>query len=520
MEAVYALALAGDPGALLRAMRSTYARLKFDQNATAVDFIAGAIGPAAVPLLIQEIPKRAEPSRIAGLRALGTICDDSAVDFLLRWAKRPSALDRRFALIALARIGAPRATGALLAGLDDDDQGVRETAVEGLGYLRDERAIRKLVEILGKGREERRTERIRAIWTLGLIGGEQAEKALLRQWERAGDVEQERVLIVRALGRLRSLEAVPLLTRLATGDSVLALDASQALVEIPGEESRKGLLEVCSEASSLEAGLYAARELVERHDPRASPCVIARIKQEIESKHRLGPRSEEILDRLPGVALGGASRSLRALAEKVPAPAIAQRLRSCGHEIELTIDLGSDVEPWLELLEEGTPDELELAIRRLGELGDPRAVQPLRHVFGQIDPSKAHLVPQALARIDSERAVPFLISLLCDDLYRVPSLTRARNEAARALVALSEGEHVANALRRAYLESDGELFVPLLALAKLQGPAGIDEIVELKSMLLRDKGRRQVLRHERINWAIRMIRTGQEIPLAEIRDVP
>jgi HEAT repeat protein len=312
---------------------------------------------------------------------------------------------------------------------------------------------------------------------------------------------------------------VPLLTELASGDSVLAVDASQALVEIPGKESREGLLTVCGEASNLDAGLYAARELVERGDPRASPCVIARIKQEIESKHRLGPRSEEILDRLPGVALRGASRSLRALAEEVPAPAIAQRLRSCGHEIELTIDLGSDVEPWLELLEEGTPDELELAIRRLGELGDPRAVQPLRHVFGQIDPSKAHLVPQALARIDSERAVPFLISLLCDDLYRVPALTRARNEAARALVALSEGEHVANALRRAYLAEDGELFVPLMALAKLRGEAGVDELVELKSLLLRHQGQRQVLRHERANWAIRMIRTGQEIPLSEVSDV-
>jgi HEAT repeat protein len=326
-------------------------------------------------------------------------------------------------------------------------------------------------------------------------------------------------MVVRALGRLEAPEAAPLLAEVAASDSVLAVHAAQSLVEIPGTEAGNGLLAVCGEAASLDAALYAALELVERGDPRASPCVVARIKEEIASKNRLGPRSEKILDRLPGVARRGTARSLRALAEEVPAPAIAQRLRSCGHEIELTIDLGSDVEPWLELLEEGTPDELELAIRRLGELGDPRAVQPLRHVFGQIDPAKAHLVPEALARIDSERAVPFLISLLCEDTYRLSSLTEARNEAARALVTLSDGDHVASALRRAYVEEEGRLFVPLMALAKLRGPAGIDEILELKTLLLRRRGRRQVLRHERINWAIRMLRTGHEIPLSKIEDV-
>lgn len=519
METLYAMALAGDPGALLRAMRSTYATLTFVRTATAVDFIAGAIGPSAAPLLMQEIPRRAQHSRIAGLRALGTLGDEQAVDFLLHWSKRPSAVDRQFALIALARIGTPRAGGALLAAADDDSPEVRQAAIEGLGYLRHRPAVAKLMSILEEAGPERRTERMRAIWALALIGGPDAATALVEHWERIGEDDRDRVLVVRALGRLGSEAAVPLLTELASGDGVLAVDSARALVEIPGDESRDGLLRVCDGASSLDAGLYAARELVARGDPRAGPCVVARIKEEIESKHRLSPRSEEILDRLPGVARRGAARSLRALAEEVPAPAIAQRLRSCGHEIELTIDLGSDVEPWLELLEEGTPDELELAIRQLGELGDPRAVQPLRHVFGQIDPSKAHLVPQALARIDSDRAVPFLISLLCDELYRVPSLTAARNEAARALVTLSEGQHVASALRRAYLAEDGQLFVPLLALAKLRGESGIDEIVELKKLLLQRRSRQQVLRHERINWALRMIRTGHEIPLEEIKDV-
>lgn len=519
MEVLYALALAGEPSSLLRAMRSTYATLPFDRNASAVDFIAGAIGPDSVPLLLSEIPRRAEESRMAGLRALGTVCDDSATDFLLAWAERPSPVDKQFALIALARIGTPRGAEALLKGMDHEDPAVREAAIEGLGYLREARAVPRLVEKLESRQEMTPAERVNTIWTLALIADAASRDALLAHWNRTNEDASQRVLVIRAFGRLRDERTTGLLAAEASGTGQLAVDAAQSLLEIPGNEARDALLDVCNQAASLDAALYAALELVERGDPRAAPCVVSRLRQEIETQHRLSPRSEEILDLLPGVALRGAARSLRALAEEVPAPAIGQRLRTSAHKIELSIDLGSDVEPWLELLEQGTPGELELAIRRLGELGDPRAVQSLRDVFGQIDPAKAHLVPEALARIDSERAVPFLIALLRDVRYRVPSLTRARNAAARALVSLSDGEHVAAALRHAYLAERGRLFVPLLALAKLRGAAGIDELIEMKPLLLRQKGRKQVLRHERINWAIRMLRTGRPIPLEEVTDV-
>ncbi|MDQ7088725.1 MAG: HEAT repeat domain-containing protein [Acidobacteriota bacterium] len=514
LDVLYALSLAGEPTALVRAMRSTHADTAFERNMTAIDFIAGAMGPPAVDVLLREIPRRSEKARHAALRALGTICDDRAVDFLLEWSRRKEAGDRRFALIALARIGDPRAIDRFIEGLGDSDPGVVEAAAEGLGYLRADRAAEGLARLLTDSAPA--GVRLKAIWSLGLIGGETAEKPLIDYWPRAS--ASERPLLVRAFGRLSTPAATPLLSDVALGEGLLSIDAAKSLARIPGRKSTDALLSCCSRAKSLDAGLEAGRALARRKDPRAIPCIVSRLREEIEVRHRIGPVVEQTLAVLARTAPLSAADTLDTLADSVAAPALAHRLRATAHGIRLVNETEPEIEPWLALLQDGTPEEIELAVERLGDLGDPRAIEPLRRLFGRYEASP-ELIPEALDRIDSERATPFLISLITDDLYRVPFLTPARNAAARALVRTPHAEHVSRALETAYREEGGEFFVPLLALARAGGKDMIPRLLQLKTLLLRSRSSRQVLRHERVNWAIRMLRTGREIPLEEVKDV-
>ncbi|MBP7147503.1 MAG: HEAT repeat domain-containing protein [Acidobacteria bacterium] len=514
-EVLYALALAGDDTALLQAMRSAGSASMLQAGATALDYIAGSVGPRAVPLLMQEIPRRAEEARAAGLGALGTICDASAVDFLLEWSRQKAPIDRRFAIVALARIGDPRAAGRVREALADPDASVRNAAAEGIGYMRDAQAVPQLVGMM-QGPAQSET-RYFAVWSLGLIGGDTAARALARALETARP--DETALLVQALGNTRSELVIEPLAKLALApDRNNSLLASQALARIPGDAARAKLLEIACNTQVHEAGLDAARELVERRDPRAVPCVLQRVREEIERNQGIGPEADALLTRLQALAPPSTAESLDAMAEATPAPAIQHRLLGAAHAVRMVNELGNDVGPWLELLENGSPLEIDLAVERLGELGDARAVEPLRRLFGRIEPERAYRIPQALGRIGSERATPFLIALITDDLYRVPSLAEARKQAACALARAPASGHVPDALREAFVAEGGTTVVPLLAYARTRGAAAIPDLVALKSQLLRRRNPAAVERHERVNWALRMLRAGREIPLEELKD--
>lgn len=514
-EILYALALAGKDDALLRSLRSDSATTNFEPGATAVDFIAGSMGPRAVPILVREIPRRMQESRAASLAALGTIGDASAVEFLLGWSRQPNALDRRFAVVALARIGDPRARARLLEALSDPDAGVREAAAEGIGAMRDPHAVAALTSILAEGSPS--TTRFQAIWSLGLIGGKSAAEALSKAFRASPGGDQLQILS--ALGRTRDPAAVEVLAEQAlSSDPLLALQAAQGLVQVPGERAKDQLLEVCDGAPIPDAGLEAAREAVARRDPRAIPCAVQRLRADVQGPVGFGAGAESLLAQLLTSAPLSAAGSLDSLAEEIQAPAIQYRLRSVASGIRLVHELGPDPTPWIDLLDTGTPSEVDLAVERLGELGDPRAVEPLRRLFDRLDGERKHRIPRALGRIGSDRATPFLISLLTDEIYRVPSLERSREEAARALASYTSSEAAIAALRRAFLEERGRNFVALLAYARLRGIDGIAEAVEMKSLLLRRRGAAQVKRNEKVVWALRMLRSGKDIPLDELSD--
>lgn len=515
VEVLYAMSLAGDESALVRALRSTAATASFEPGATAIDFIAGSRGGEAVPILIAEIPRRARSARAAALGALGTICDDRAVDFLLKWSRREDVIDRRFSLMALARIGDPRAVPRLLEALDDPDGKVREAAAEGLGYMGSKSSAPRLAELAKTGTP---LLQARALWSLGLIGGETATRALADRFGR-DDAFQMKSLTLQALGETGHELAVPaLLKAYGTGDPRLALSAVEALVRIDAEGIDDELLTVCETSTSLRAALSAAERLVERGNPRALPCIVARLREEIAETHRLGPDSEEILTLLPFAASKSSASAIEKLAEEVEAPAIRHRLSEAARSIYLVHELGDDVDAWLEYLDDSTPQEVGLALEQLGRLRDPRALRPVIQLFGRLDAERAHLVPRSLGKIGSDGATSFLISLLVDDLYQVPSLDLAREEAAIALARYATSDHARDALLTAFELNGGRSVVPLLAYAHIAGVEAIPDLLRLKPMLLRRRGRSAVERHEKVNWAIRVVRSGRKVEIDELRD--
>lgn len=513
-EVLYSLAMAGDSTALIQSLKSSGATLSFEPGANALDFIAGVSGPKAAPLLVREIPRRVEATRIAALGALGTICDTTPVDFLLEWSRQPNPLDRKYALMALARIGDPRASSRMIEALSDPDPRVREAAAEGSGYLHDPRAIPALGPLVTASSGPVRNH---AIWSLGLIGGPAAAAYLKSALQKAPP--EGEVLLLQALGNTRDATAGPALAAFSLSpDPSTGVTAVQGLARVTGPNVPDLLLSVCHKAQTLEASLFAARALIDRRDPRVIPCVLQRIRQEIDQHQGLGPESEDLLLEMQSYAPASAASSLESLADSVSSPAIQHRLRSIAEGIRKVQELGSDITMWLQLLESGSPAEVDLAIHRLGDLGDPAAVEPLRRLFGRIEPERAWRIPLTLGRIGSDRATPFLVSLLVDDLYRVPSLGRAREEAIRALARYSRAPQVAQALKETFQADKGRMIVPLLALAKVRGKDALPTLLELKSQILRRRTPNQVEKHERVNWAIRMIRAGMEIPLEEIRE--
>jgi HEAT repeat protein len=516
LELYYSLALAGDESALSRALRSTHATMLFGEGGNVIDYIAGALGPRAVPVLIREIPNRASSSRIAGLGALGTIADASAAEFLIEWAERPEMLDRRYAIIALARIGDPRALPVLVEALGDEEPAVREAAAEGLGYIHRREAVAPLAARLSKLQPGPEWDAV--IWSLGLTGGPDAARVLVEAYRRLPP--GERNLVLQALGNSRDAAALDPLTESAlTGGPTageLAVEGLRKLDDRPAATER--LLRVCTESRSSGASLLAAVELAARAEPRATPCIMQALRKDLERQRGLSQEALQILESLPESANLGAAEAISSLVEDVTAPALAYRLRTTASGIRRVVELGSEVEPWLELMESGSSDEVDLAIRRLGALGDPRAVEPLTRAFGRIEPERGHLVVEALGRIGSERGTPFLVSLLTSDVYRLDVLARARAGAALALARYAKSAHAGDALESAFLAERGRLFSPIMALARIEGREGIPRLLELKTVLMRRRDKLSLERHEKVNWAIRMLRAGEEIPLSAVTE--
>jgi HEAT repeat protein len=124
------------------------------------------IGPPAVEPLITALSHPNDDVRWKAAIALGEIGDVRATDPLIDLLKDSDRFIKGRAAYALGKIGSP-AVVPLITALETGDGSLRWGAVIALGKIRDERAIRPLIQALGDRYENVRSE---AIAALGLFG--------------------------------------------------------------------------------------------------------------------------------------------------------------------------------------------------------------------------------------------------------------------------------------------------------------------------------------------------------------
>jgi HEAT repeat protein len=117
----------------------------------------------------------------------------------------PDEATKRAGVIAMGRSANERWIPEVSAELNSPSPVIREEAARAAGELEARSTVRSLIELLD---DPKSGVRRAAIWSLGLIGGARAEKALVTLQEH-GAIEEDSSLIEDALDYLNFLESTP-----------------------------------------------------------------------------------------------------------------------------------------------------------------------------------------------------------------------------------------------------------------------------------------------------------------------
>lgn len=352
---------------------------------------------------------------------------------------RKDAKVREAAAEALGDLGDARAVEYLRSRCFDDHQAVRVQAVRALGNMHDASAVDPLIDVLSQAvlidpdppvaaAAAEALERLvdaRAveplIQALGYSPGERspagdAHRDFVRRTAQALLVQIGTPAVKPLIDALRSGEPWGRFTRSGAcieSDEKRAVEraACEALGRIGGVRATKWLV------SQLSGGYaeFVVEALVEIGRPAIRP-ILAAVQAEAPLGHE---RYAEVLTRLgwePGdddawywVATGEYGRAV-SLGAAAVGPLLSQAAFSFGtaaHEALVALG-GSAVEP----LTVALPDRH--AAEALGEIGDPRAVEPLIAALQEDGDHRAAVVT-ALGKLGDPRAVEALISQLWTD---------------------------------------------------------------------------------------------------------
>jgi hypothetical protein len=192
--------------------------LRPSQAAAAASLLAGSPSPASVAALSALLADRnaRDPALlVVAMRALVAAAASGSAELILPLCSAPAAEVRESAIGCLLRSGDPRLASALLFGLDDAEPALRLAAADGLGSLRDSRAVDPLSALLLDPSEPEDLKRACAR-SLGLIGGPRTdlafEKFLLTPG-RGSQSDAARSYAAMSLGERRAGGAVDALLR-------------------------------------------------------------------------------------------------------------------------------------------------------------------------------------------------------------------------------------------------------------------------------------------------------------------
>ena len=374
---------------------------------------------------------------------------------------------RASAVEALAKLGDSRAVEPLIASLEDDDADVRFSAARTLGELGDARAVEPLAARLGVYGAES------FVAALAKLGAIEQLIACVKDWNTndavrvsaaealgdLGDVRATEALVV-ALGRGRNPDAVvAALMKLDAMDALIAcvkdsnmrdarvsavmalLRSGNSLDKLSDAWAVEPLIDCLSYTDQEKERCLAASALGKTGDARAVEPLIDCLKDAcnrnygdteasaVEALAELGQPAVEPLvaclndRRVQPSAAEALNRLLKTHVVRAVKPLIAcLRHQKTGFNAycEL-VRLGEPaVEPLIACLQRSSGKEEELAARALGELGAPRALEPLFACFRRDwsvregPASSLITLGKALSKVGDRRVLEQLLCCLRD----------------------------------------------------------------------------------------------------------
>jgi HEAT repeat protein len=211
-EAVEALGEIGDPaaaGPLMEALSGDkYSGIRWKAAEALIQ-----IGDEAVPYLIGALENPDEDVRWKAAIALGEIGDERAVGPLIRLLGDEDRFVRSRAAYALGIMGEP-VIQPLIAALDEKNANLRWGVVMALGRIKADSAIGALIRATTDVNEDVRQEAMTSLAASDKDGLAALLKAL--KWAK----KEEKINIIKVLGEIGSVEAVePLMQLLETADT-------------------------------------------------------------------------------------------------------------------------------------------------------------------------------------------------------------------------------------------------------------------------------------------------------------
>lgn len=335
----------------------------------AVFYVNTFFGREIVPRLIEMATNDVDNLRAAALGALAEYSDPLLPDIYLKALRDPSGEVRRQAVMILKDRPDKRAADTLMHFLNDPDENIVSGAILALGVMKIDRAVDPLISILSgsyyeDGRAQIAQIRKAAAEALGLAGNRDALPVLLLT---LGKKEFEQT-IIKSLGLIGDRRAVPALITYASGaDRRFRKDALQALVEI-------------RDPSLLDTW----KTYLEGNDPETKYLAVEAIGR-IEGDRALNILIDIL--RFPDQQQRG--MAIRSLGNPKNKKAIRPLLQYCGKNTTSSLDVLEalkryqlpDMQSILSsYLKDEDRDVRRCAIIMLGEIGDEKAIKPLKKV--------------------------------------------------------------------------------------------------------------------------------------------
>jgi HEAT repeat protein len=363
--------------------------------------IAEIEDPRAIETWVSALKDEELATRFQAVEALGVIGDPAAVGLLVAVLtdKDEDFSVRSGAIEALGEIGEPTAVDHLITALSDEDSRIRANAAEALGKIKSARAVEPLIVAL---KDEEWNVISKAAEALGEIGNTQAVEPLIAAFknQKPGSVVPKTV--AEALGKMGDNRAVePLIVALKDERyNAIRRSAAEALGKIKDSRAVEHLIVLLGNEDT-DARIGAAEALGEIGDPRAVEPLIVALQDDWSFTDVAAEALGQIKDRRaikPLVAaLRNESGNLR--------HAAAEALEKIDPDWRSSEYAKAALSEAIAAMKDDESDVREGAVWALGELKDPRALEPLLAALrDEVSGVRFHAAT-ALGKIKSQSAV-------------------------------------------------------------------------------------------------------------------